>query len=239
MPTSIQQKRIYEEISVRLQTLVQSDNLKPGDRLPPERQLATMFGVSRNSVREAIKSLEQQGLLISRPGAGTYIAEDTQENLTAALGNAFAQARHRLEDIFELRLLLEPQIAHLAAQRITQDEIEELSGLMDIFEKNLHDGQPVFFLDQAFHDAIAAATGNRSITRLMEQMHDLLRESRDEALQSPTRSIRSLEDHQKILSALSSQDPERAREAMKGHLEHTREIVFTSTDATAKSRERT
>ena len=104
VPTSIQQKRIYEEISVRLQTLVQSDNLKPGDRLPPERQLATMFGVSRNSVREAIKSLEQQGLLISRPGAGTYIAEDTQENLTAALGNAFAQARHRLEDIFELQI---------------------------------------------------------------------------------------------------------------------------------------
>lgn len=229
MPTSIQQKRIYEEISARLQTLVQSDNLKPGDRLPPERQLAAMFGVSRNSVREAIKSLEQQGLLISRPGAGTYIAEDVQENLTTAMGDAFAQARHRLEDIFELRLLLEPQIAHLAAQRITQHEIEELSGLMDVYEKNLRDGQPVFFLDQAFHDAIAAATGNRSITRLMEQMHDLLRESRDEALQSPARNVRSLADHQKILSALSSHDPECAREAMKGHLEHTREIVFTST----------
>ena len=229
MPTPIQQKRIYEEISARLQTLVQSDNLKPGDRLPPERQLATMFGVSRNSVREAIKSLEQQGLLISRPGAGTYIVLDAQENLAKAMGDAFALARHRLEDIFELRLLLEPQIAHLAAQRITQHEIEELSTLMDVYEKNLRDGQPVFFLDQAFHDAIAAATGNRSITRLMEQMHDLLRESRDEALQSPARSARSLEDHQRILSALNSHNPERAREAMKGHLEHTRDIVFTST----------
>lgn len=229
MPTSIQQKRIYEEISLRLQTLVQSDNLRPGDRLPPERHLAAMFGVSRNSVREAIKSLEQQGLLTSRPGAGTFIAEGAQDSLATALGDAFAQARHRLEDIFELRLLLEPQIAHLAAQRITRHEIEELGGLMDVYEKNLQDGQPVFFLDQAFHDAIAAATGNRSITRLMEQMHDLLRESRDEALQSPARNIRSLDDHRKILSALHSRDPERARDAMKEHLEQTRNIVFTST----------
>lgn len=229
VPTPIQQKRIYEEISARLQHLVQNDNLKPGDRLPPERQLAAMFGVSRNSVREAIKSLEQQGLLVSRPGAGTYITEGAQENLTSALEDAFAQARHLLEDIFELRLLLEPQIAHLAAQRITLREIEELSGLLDIYEKNLHGGQPVFLLDQAFHDAIAAATGNRSISRLMEQMHDQLRESRDEALQSPTRSVRALEDHRNILSALGSHDPEQAREAMKRHLEHTRKIVFTST----------
>jgi GntR family transcriptional repressor for pyruvate dehydrogenase complex len=229
VPTSILQKRIYEEISLRLQTLVQNDNLKPGDRLPPERQLAVMFGVSRNSVREAIKSLEQQGILISRPGAGTYIAEETQANLTTALGDAFAQARHHLDDIFELRLLLEPQIAHLAAQRITRREILELSGLMEEYEKNMYDGQPVFFLDQAFHDAIAAATGNKSITRLMEQMHDLLRESRDEALQSPARSLKALEDHRKILSALSLNDPDRAREAMRGHLEHTRDIVFTST----------
>jgi GntR family transcriptional repressor for pyruvate dehydrogenase complex len=234
VPTSIQQKRIYEEISMHLQTLVQNDNLKPGDKLPPERQLAAMFGVSRNSVREAIKSLEQQGLLISRPGAGTFIAEGPREKLTTALEDAFAQARHHLDDIFELRLLLEPQIAHLAAQRITPREIQELSNLLDVYENTLREGQPVFFLDQAFHDAIAAATGNRSITRLMEQMHDLLRESRDEALQSPTRNVSALKDHQKILAALNSHDPECAREAMKGHLEHTREIVFTSTDATGK-----
>lgn len=229
MPTPIQQKRIYEEISLRLQTLVQSDNLRPGDRLPPERHLAAMFGVSRNSVREAIKSLEQQGLLTSRPGAGTYIAEGAQDNLTTALGDAFAQARHRLEDIFELRLLLEPQIAHLAAQRITRHEIAELGDLVDAYARNLRAGQPVYFLDQAFHDAIAAATGNRSITRLMEQMHDLLRESRDEALQSPARNVSALDDHKKILSALSSHDPDRARDAMKEHLEQTRDIVFTST----------
>jgi GntR family transcriptional regulator, transcriptional repressor for pyruvate dehydrogenase complex len=108
--TSNRQKRIYEEISTRLQTLMQSDDLKPGDRLPPERQLAVMFGVSRNSVREAIKSLEQHGMLVSKPGAGTFISANSKANVAMALGDAFARERHRLEDIFELRLLLEPQI---------------------------------------------------------------------------------------------------------------------------------
>jgi GntR family transcriptional repressor for pyruvate dehydrogenase complex len=209
--------------------MVQNDDLKPGDRLPPERQLAIMFGVSRNSVREAIKSLEQYGVLISKPGAGTYIAENSQANLAMAMGDAFARERHRLDDIFELRLLLEPQIAHLAAQRITDKELQKMQSLISAYTKNMRDGLPVYFYDQAFHDAIAAATGNQSLTLLMDQMHELLRESRDEALQSPVRSAKSLEDHQKILEALSMRDPERAREAMTDHLKHTREIVFTST----------
>ncbi|SFL88651.1 GntR family transcriptional regulator, transcriptional repressor for pyruvate dehydrogenase complex [Desulfomicrobium norvegicum] len=229
MTISIRQKRIYEEITTRLQTMVQNDDLKPGDRLPPERQLAIMFGVSRNSVREAIKSLEQHGVLISKPGAGTYIAENSQANLAMAMGDAFARERHRLDDIFELRLLLEPQIAHLAAQRITKKELQKMQSLISAYTKNMRDGLPVYFYDQAFHDAIAAATGNQSITLLMDQMHELLRESRDEALQSSVRSAKSLEDHQKILEALSMRDPERAREAMTDHLKHTREIVFTST----------
>jgi len=227
--TSIRQKRIYEEITTRLQTMVQNDDLKPGDRLPPERQLAIMFGVSRNSVREAIKSLEQHGILVSKPGAGTYIAENSQANLAMAMGDAFARERHRLDDIFELRILLEPQIAHLAAQRITEHELGELQDLITAYAKNLRDGLPVYFYDQAFHDAIAAATGNQSITLLMEQMHELLRESRDEALQSTVRSAKSLEDHRKILAALTMHDPDCARRAMMEHLMHTREIVFTST----------
>ena len=188
-----------------------------------------MFGVSRNSVREAIKSLEQHGMLVSKPGAGTFIAASGKGNLASALEEAFARERHRLDDIFELRLLLEPQIAYLAAQRISLSELEALRKLIAEYEKNMQDGLPVFFLDQAFHDAIATATKNQSLMLLMEQMHDLLDESRDDALQSPTRNANSLRDHVKILSALSERDPDRARDAMCEHLAHTRAIVFTST----------
>ena len=229
MSTPQRQKRISDQITERLQHLVLSDNLRPGDRLPPERQLADMFGVSRNSVREAIKSLEQRGILVSRPGAGTFIVDTSQADLASALGEIFARERHRLDDIFELRLLLEPQITYLAAQRITAEELENLHKIMSDYVRALRAYQPVQGIDQSFHDAIAAATGNQSVILFMEKMHDLMHESRDEALQSPVRSERSLQDHLTILDALGVHDAERAREAMKGHLEHTREIVFTST----------
>jgi len=219
--------RTYEEITRRLQKMVSEGNLKPGDRLPPERQLATMFGVSRNSVREAIKSLEKQGMLNSRPGAGTFIAEDSQAIIAHALEEIFAQERHRLEDIFELRLLLEPQIAHLAAGRIGDPDIEELGRITQAYAQALQEGHAVFDIDQKFHDAIAAATGNNALLLLMEHMQELMRESRDEALQSPQRNREALVAHRRILEALARRDPDAARSAMKDHLEHTRNIVFT------------
>ncbi|KAF5066023.1 putative L-lactate dehydrogenase operon regulatory protein [anaerobic digester metagenome] len=228
MSTPQQQKRIYEEITRRLQELVEADDLKPGDRLPPERSLAALFGVSRNSMREAIKSLEQAGLLESRPGAGTFISAASQAELARQLGEAFARERHRLEDIFELRLLLEPQIARLAAQRVSPGTLERLDGLMQDYENAVRHGEAVLEIDQNLHDTIAAATGNHAIVRLMEQMHDVLSESRDEALQSPERSRKALEDHRKILTALRLGDEDGACAAMTEHLEHTREIVFTS-----------
>lgn len=223
-----QQKKTYEEIARKLQRLVQAGNLKPGDRLPPERQLAALFGVSRNSVREAIKSLEQQGVLKSRRGAGTYIAAATQEELARRLGEAFARERHRLADIFELRLLLEPQIARLAAARISPGPLERLDSIMETYDKAMRDNRPVFEIDQSFHDTIATATGNQCIVRLMEQMNDMLSESRDEALQSPARTQMALEDHRKILEALRRRDADDAGAAMAEHLERTRAIVFTS-----------
>lgn len=230
MSTSLRQKRIYKEITQRLQAMVEAGNLKPGDRLPPERQLAVLFTVSRNSLREAIKSLEQKGVLESRPGAGTFIAETSQADLARHFNEIFAQERHRLEDIFELRLLLEPQIAHLAARRISPEALDHLHKLLASHELALEEDSPFLEFDQSFHDVIALATGNHSIVKLIEQMHDLLYESRDETLQSPARCRMSLEDHRKILEALRNGDAEAARNAMTEHLTHTREIVFTSND---------
>jgi GntR family transcriptional repressor for pyruvate dehydrogenase complex len=229
MRTSLRHTSIYEEIRQRLQDMVKRGNLKPGDRLPPERQLAALFGVSRNSLREAIKSLEQRGSLISRPGAGTYLSDNMEPDPTIALGEALARERHKIADIFELRLLLEPQIAHLAAQRISKDELAHLKGLIDAYEEAMLARLPVLDLDHAFHDAVATSTGNQSIVKLMEAMHELLHESRDEALQSPKRIANSLRDHARILDALSKGDAHGARQAMCEHLQHTQEIVFTAT----------
>lgn len=221
--------RIREEIIHRLQAMVQSDHLKPGDRLPPERQLSVLLGFSRNSVREAIKSLEQQGMLVSRPGAGTYLSENQESEPGKALGEALARERHRIADIFELRLLLEPQIAHLAAQRVSESELTHLQKLTELYEEAIRSELPTLDFDQDFHDAIASATGNHAIIKLMDAMHDVLRESRDVALQSSRRTANSLLDHVRILDALQQGNAHAAQHAMYEHLKNTQNIVFTST----------
>lgn len=225
---STRHTRIYKEITGRIRDLANSAMLRPGDRLPPERQLAELFQVSRNSVREAIKSLEQQGVLVSRPGSGTFVADQSEANLTQALERAFLRERHRLSDIFELRLLLEPQIAFLAAQRITDSECRRLDEMIAQQELALDASNVYREHDQAFHDFIAACTGNQAIGRLMEQIQDMLIESRDEALQSRRRCEDSFAGHTRLAQALRDHDPDRAREAMTLHLRQTQQHLFTN-----------
>ncbi|NCD25909.1 MAG: FadR family transcriptional regulator [Deltaproteobacteria bacterium] len=226
------QTRLYESISSRIRDLVARTNLRPGDRLPPERHLADLFQVSRNSVREAIKSLEQQGILISKAGSGTFIADQSASSLSSALERVFIRERHRLADIFELRLVLEPQIAFLAAQRITDEECDRLDAMIGHQERALAENAAYQEHDLAFHDFIAACTGNEAIAQLMEKLQDMLTESRDEALRSTRRERESLVGHRQIRQALRDRDPKRARRAMTSHLQQTRHCLFTNKGGT-------
>ncbi len=221
--------RLCEEITGRIRELVERTRLRPGDRLPPERHLAELFQVSRNSVREAIKSLEQHGVLVSKPGSGTFIAEQNETDLAQALEQVFVRERSRLADIFELRILLEPQIAFLAAQRITDQDRAHLDEMIRQQERAIADNAAYQEHDLAFHDFIAACTGNEAIGRLMEKVQDMLTESRDEALRSPRRDKESFAGHQRIHQALRERDADRAREAMTRHLQETQHRLFTNT----------
>lgn len=224
--------RLCENITSRIRDLVAQTDLRPGDRLPPERHLAQLFQVSRNSVREAIKTLEQRGLLVSKAGSGTFVAGQSASSLTQALEQVFVRERHRLADIFELRLLLEPQIAFLAAQRITDQECDRLDEMLHQQERALAENAAYQEHDLAFHDFIAACTGNEAIGRLMEKVQDMLTESRDEALRSPRRDQESFAGHCQIRQALRDRDPDLAREAMVRHLRHTRHRLFINTGGT-------
>lgn len=218
------QKRVYHDVTEQIQKLLKSNQLQVGDRLPPERQLAELFRVSRNSVREAIKSLEQHGILISRPGAGTFIAANLND-LSTELHKVMLQERHRLADIFELRLILEPQIAQLASERITPAGVQKLLELIDGQERS-DTALDARQFDLAFHQHIAASTGNQAIMRLMEHLNDLLAESRDEALQSVSRRAESLSGHKRIVAALARQDGEASSREMATHLLHIQNYLF-------------
>jgi GntR family transcriptional regulator, transcriptional repressor for pyruvate dehydrogenase complex len=225
MLPSSKKTRLYETIVAQLGQLIQEGQLRPGDRLPPERELAARLQVSRASVREALRSLELQGLLSSRQGSGTFIAAVSQEELLRAFAR-LAKEGQTLREIFELRLLLEPPIAALAARRATPQDIARLEATLKEQEQQIGLGQSGVEADVAFHATLAEATHNGALLRLGATLMGVLAPSRDTHLQMPERSRLSLLSHQRILEAIKAGSATRARTAMEEHVVHVDRVLF-------------
>ncbi len=211
-------KKIYEQIVDRLNELIRGGELKAGDRLPPERKLAELFQVSRNTVREAIKTLEEKGVVESRTGAGTYVAEKGGDEIVSAMAGALEAGRNRLGEVLELRRLLEPRIAALAAERITGEGIRRLEEILLLQEAALGEGKRQAELDDRFHLAVAEASGNSVLAGVFGNVREILGESRSEGLQSRARGERSVAAHREILSAVRRGQKGEAEEKMRDHL---------------------
>jgi len=214
----IKSTRIYEEIVRQIKTLVQEGRLKSGDKLPPERDLAERFKVSRPSVREALRALESMGLIEIRPGEGTFVRESSVESLIAPLALVILTQREAVGELFEARRLLEPAIAGLAARRATREEISEMERILEEQAKEVTAGRTGLAQDAAFHAAIASSAHNRAITRIVNALVDLLAQSREESLQIPGRPTRSHQDHRRVLEAIQQRDAASAQRAMLDHL---------------------
>ncbi len=214
----IKSTRIYEEIVRQIKTLVQEGKLKSGDKLPPERDLAERFKVSRTSVREALRALESIGLIEIRPGEGTFVREISVESLIAPLALVILTQREAVGELFEARRLLEPAIAGLAARRATKEEISEMERILEEQAKEVTAGRTGLVQDAAFHAAIASSAHNRAITRIVNALMDLLAQSREETLQIPGRPTRSHQDHRRVLEAIQQRDAASAQRAMLDHL---------------------
>src|SRR5262245_13079486 len=217
--------RIYETIVAQLGQLIQAGKLRPGERLPPERELAARLQVSRASVREALRSLELQGLLSSRQGSGTFIAAVSQEELLRAFVH-LAEEGQTLRDIFELRFLLEPPIAALAARRATPQDITRLEATLKEQERQVQQGQSGVEADVAFHAMLAEVTHNAALLRLGAALMEVLAPSRDTHLQTPERSRLSLLSHRRLLEAIQARSATRARKAMEEHVVHVDRVLF-------------
>ena len=192
--------------------------MKPGERLPSERVLAEQLKVSRSSVREAIRSLELQGLVVSRRGSGTFITAADLESVVALLAATLTSGIDTLKDMFEVRHLLEPQIAGVAAQRATAEEVRRLQEILEEQEQQIHHGETGVDADTAFHFALAEATHNSALVKVASAVEEILQRSRGQSLQEPGRAQRSLDSHRQILQMVQSGDEEGARRAMEYHL---------------------
>lgn len=220
----IKQQRLYEKVSDQIQDLIGSGELAAGDRLPNERTLADQFEVSRTVIREALKTLAVRGLVEVRPGQGTFVVDATGDSLSRSLQSMLFldQSDDPLEGLLEVREVLEPEIAFRAAQRARPEDLEALKDAVRSMDAYTNDRVAFIRADDAFHLALAVATQNAFMPRLLASIVDVLHEHRSRIFDTAGGSKRGQEHHKRILRAVEDGAPEAAREAMRGHLAQIR-----------------
>jgi len=237
MLRAIKKIRIHEEVVTQIHDLIRQGRFRAGDQLPSERELAETFKVSRTSVREALRALETQGLIVSRTGMGNFVADLPIESLVAPLAKLLIQEKDALADIFEMRKLIEPHIASLAAERATETHIERMKRMLERQCQAVERGGTGVEADAEFHFAIGQATQNQALEKLVFGLMELLSRSREESLQPPDRRTASIESHQMILSAIERHDKRRAHKAMLQHIEQGEESVLAAKEPEAARQE--
>jgi GntR family transcriptional repressor for pyruvate dehydrogenase complex len=213
----IRKSRISEEIADQIRGLIAEGRFAPGDRLPPEREMADTLRVSRNSVRDALRTLEVMGIVERRHGDGVYVSCITAETLVAPLASILATKQTLVDELMDARRLLEPPVARCSAERATDEDIAELEGLLEAQTAKTRAGSPAFEEHNAFHFALARSTKNEIVLLVINHVIDLLKESR--AAWSLARAQRSVVGHRRILDAIRSRQPEAAFAAMLEHLD--------------------
>jgi DNA-binding FadR family transcriptional regulator len=223
----VKKTKVYEEIVSKVKLMIRQGKLKIGDQLPAERELSEVFKVSRSSVREALRTLESQGFLESRQGNGTYIARQPVELLITPLAGAIFTEKDVQIELFEMRRLIEPQLAYLAAERATPEEISRMEKLLVKQEEQLAEGDTATEVDKSFHRTLAEATKNSILIRIIEPLMDSISSSRDRYLQVEGRPHKSFTRHKQLLMAIKAGDSELAAQVMREHIEDVEISLFS------------
>lgn len=223
--TPVKSKRLFEEIAEQIQQLITGGELKPGDKLLSERELADRLQVSRVSVREAIRSLEMLGFIEIRHGEGTFIRDTNADEVIRPLAVFLAMERNSLLDMFEVRRIFETATSSLAAERATDEEVDHIGMLLEKMKDKIRQGDSEGgeAYDAAYHYAVAEATHNSLLIKLLRTVHEewskavsagsqqLLGDSEDNAQ-------RIISQHTRVYEAIKAHDPEVASQAMLEHV---------------------
>jgi GntR family transcriptional regulator, transcriptional repressor for pyruvate dehydrogenase complex len=217
---TVRTSRLFEQIVKQVEDSILKGQLKPGDQLPAERDLAQRFGVSRTAVREAVKTLREKGLVEAYSGRGTFVTNGTSRAIRQSLDLMIRiNQQDGSANLAELRFVLEPEIAGLAATRIEEQLLATMREAVAGMDRNLHDPDAYVEADLDFHLAMAEAVGNPLILSLLDSIVGLLREQRSRIFNVDRGPERGQFHHKRILAAIEQRDPEAAREAMRAHLQ--------------------
>lgn len=219
----IKTKKIYEEIVDQIRQLLIDGQIKPGDKLPSERELIESFKVSRSSIREALSALEMMGILEVRTGEGTFIRHIRPESMMASLAWSLYLDKGSILEMLEVRKMIEVQAVGYAAERATDREINQLSETLDKMKNNLENmGSISEKADMMFHYTIAVATHNKITIKLMDTISDnlqhLIHATRPKLYEGKYTPELLYNEHEKIYNAIRSKDSEEARRQMIKHL---------------------
>ncbi|MDC2889041.1 FadR/GntR family transcriptional regulator [Psychrosphaera algicola] len=221
---TIKTQRLYVKVAEQISKLVQQGKLKPGDRLPSERELAEKIGVSRPTIREAMIALEIAGIIEIKTGSGIFVVEQKPELALSDEGvGPF--------EVLDTRYIIETEACALAAARITEEQLEELNLTIKEMEEEEKRPDASEQADMKFHMLIAEASQNSAISAIVKWLWELRNQSalskafmarlREEGIHP------SINEHKRIVDALAKRNPEKARNAMKSHIEAASDAAAT------------
>jgi GntR family transcriptional regulator, transcriptional repressor for pyruvate dehydrogenase complex len=225
--------RVSQVIVDQIKVLIRDGRLKLGDRLPSERELCQRFGVSRVTVREALRVLEAGGLLTIRVGAhgGAFLTSPSAERLSEGLADLISVSTLTAANVTEARIIVELGILPLAVERATSDDIAALFAMADEAERALDSDTYSVEMSAAFHIRVAECTHNPAIAMLVQSFHGPLLMSLEEAHQSAPMSNRGIDEHRKLAQAIKDRDLAAARKVATTHLDRTARRVRHEEDS--------
>lgn len=211
--------RLYEDIVKQIMDSIKDGELKPGDKLPTERELALQLNVSRTAIREALRSLEVMGVIYSKVGSGTFIKEMSLDILMDSFAGILKKNERLIIELIEVRMLLEVEIAKLAARKIDDNKIQAIEKALKLMEDEIKEGGLGVKGDNAFHNELANAADNLAMTSILNLCGELLNSTRKAALKALGDPKIGLQHHRLILEAVKAGNGEEAGRLMKEHLE--------------------
>ncbi|NLO88741.1 MAG: FadR family transcriptional regulator [Clostridia bacterium] len=223
---TIKKTRVYEEVVKQLKELIANGELGPGEKLPSERELAKQFGVSRVSIRQALTVLETLGLIERKIGGGTFsVAEKLDFDIDPVL-DTIIKNKDQLREPLEMRRILEPNLAQLAAERATEEDIRILEDSLRKQKELIEKGELIIDEDSRFHYYLAKAANNEIALKIVEVMHDMIWQTREKSIKAAQGSELSYRGHQRILRAVKTRNGEKAFDAMLDHLEEVEALIM-------------